>query len=211
MKQTIALFFMPFLLAACTALRVATHHPSSDAAQAPAGLYHADPEHKSLSFAVAHMGFSRFVARFDAWDASLDFDNNSVTQSRVTARIMADSLSAPAPVFDGLIKGKDMLDAASHPEITFVSTALEQRDARSGLMHGILTIRGRSAPVTLAVTFNGGARNPLTGVHTLGFSATGTFARSAFGLAAWPIVVADEVTFSIEVEFRYLADLETKK
>jgi polyisoprenoid-binding protein YceI len=55
--------------------------------------------------------------------------------------------------------------------------------------------------VTLNVTFNGGAPNPLTDKHTLGFSATGHFSRSAFGLGRWYPAVGREIQLRIEAEF----------
>ena len=68
-------------------------------------------------------------------------------------------------------------------------------------MDGDLTIHGVTQPVTLDVTFNGGAPNPLTGHHTLGFSATGHFSRAAFGLVHWYPAVGNEIRVRIEAEF----------
>ena len=49
-------------------------------------------------------------------------------------------------------------------------------------------------PVTLDVTFNGGANNLLTGRYTLGFDATGTIKRSEFGITNLVPAVGDEVS-----------------
>ncbi|MGY9013571.1 MAG: YceI family protein, partial [Rhodobacterales bacterium] len=66
---------------------------------------------------------------------------------------------------------------------------------------GKLTMAGNTHLVTLDVTFNGGGKNPITQVDTLGFSATGQFKRSDFGLGAWIPAVGDDVTLDIEAEF----------
>ena len=49
--------------------------------------------------------------------------------------------------------------------------------------------------------FNQQRRAPLPPfAQTVGFSATGTLSRSAFGIDDWSKLVGDEVTFRIEVE-----------
>jgi polyisoprenoid-binding protein YceI len=53
----------------------------------------------------------------------------------------------------------------------------------------------------LAVTFNGGAVNPLTGDDTLGFSATGHLDRGSFGLGAWFPAVGNELRLTVQAEF----------
>jgi hypothetical protein len=66
---------------------------------------------------------------------------------------------------------------------------------------GDLTLRGVTAPLCLEVTLNAHKRHPLPPFRrTIGFSATGTFSRSAFGMDAWKSVIGDSVELRIEAE-----------
>jgi len=187
--------------ASCTAVKVVTHTTSADPVDAPAGLYHLDPHHWSVTFDVDHFGYSRFVMRFDRMAADLDFHPYDPAQSHVSARIEAASLDTNVADLDDMVRGPDLLESERFPEITFVSRALRVTGKTTGEMDGDLTIHGQTHPVTLAVTFNGGAPNPLTGKHTLGFSANGHFSRSAFGLGRWYPAVGREIQLRIEAEF----------
>lgn len=189
------------LLSGCTAVKVVTHSTNSDPVAAPAGIYHLDPDHRSLIFDVDHLKFSRFVMRFDHLTAELDFNPQQPDQSRITAVIEAASVDSNVAALDPMVRGEAMLDAAQFPEIRFVSRSLNRIDKTSGEMTGDLTLHGQTRPITLTVTFNGGARNPLTGEDVLGFSANGTLDRSAFGLSTWYPAVGNEVRIRIEAEF----------
>jgi len=83
----------------------------------------------------------------------------------------------------------------------FVSTRFEHTGDARGKLTGDLTIRGNTQPVTLDVTFNGYAPDPLTKLPTLGFSAEGDFSRSKFGLTTWFPAVGDDVHVRIQAEF----------
>jgi polyisoprenoid-binding protein YceI len=187
--------------ASCTAVKVVTHSTSADPIDAPAGLYHLDPHHCSLTFDVDHLGYSRFVMRFDKMTADLDFHPDDPARSHVAAHIDSASLDTNVADLDELVRGPDLLDAGRFPDIAFVSKTLRATGKNTGEMEGDLTIHGETRPVTLAVTFNGGAPNPLTGKHTLGFSASGHFSRSAFGLGRWYPAVGREIQLRIEAEF----------
>lgn len=55
--------------------------------------------------------------------------------------------------------------------------------------------------VTLAVTLNALKRHPLPPFRrTVGFSATATLSRSAFGVDGWASMIGDEVQLRIEAE-----------
>jgi polyisoprenoid-binding protein YceI len=200
-KRHLLLLAMAAMLASCTALKVVTHEVDDDPVKAPAGAYRLDPHHWSITFDVDHFGYSRFVARFDKADAVLDAVPSSPEKSRVEATIKAASIDTNNPDLDAMLRGPDMFDAGTYPDIRFVSRSTKRTGAKTGEMTGDLTIRGRTHPVTLAVTFNGAAPDPLTGEDTIGFSATGVFDRSQWGLSSWWPAVGNDVRMRIEAEF----------
>jgi len=188
-------------LSACTPLRVVTHHVSPVESRVSAGRYQLDPHHWSVTFDVEHFGYSRFVMRFDRVNAQLDWQEGGLEHSTVEATIDAASVDTNVPALDKLVKGKDMLDAGRYPQIRFVGTRFERTGDARGTLTGDLTIHGVTRPVTLDVTFNGYAPNPLTKQPTLGFSARGHFSRAQFGLARWFPAVGDDIAVRIEAEF----------
>jgi polyisoprenoid-binding protein YceI len=186
---------------ACTPLRVVTHSVSPSEASVPAGHYQLDPHHWNVSFDVDHFHYSRFVMRFDKVTAGLDWNTGGIEKSTVTATIDASSLDTNVPILEKMIKGSEVLDVEHHPTIRFVSTSFEPTGPNTGTLTGDLTIRDATHPVTLAVTFNGHAPNPLTKEETLGFAADGHFNRAQFGLSNWYPAVGDDVHVAIQAEF----------
>lgn len=188
-------------LSACTAIGVVTHSVSPDEASVPAGRYQLDAHHWNVSFDVDHFKYSRFVMRFDKVDAQLNWNAGGLDQSTVEATIDANSLDTNVPILNKMIKGNDVLNVDMYPTIRFVSTQFKRTGDQKGELTGDLTIRGTTRPVTLAVTFNGHAKDPLTKKEILGFSADGHFSRAQFGLSTWYPAVGDDVHVAIQAEF----------
>ena len=174
--------------------------PSLNPADAPAGHYELDPAHASLIARVRHMGLSNYTLRFDRIAASYDYDPAHPTASKVTASIDAHSLDVGdkgvSARFADLFLGSD-----THPAITFTSTDITTTDADHGTLTGDLTFNGVTRPVTLDLTYDG-TEAGLIGGRRMGFSATGTIQRSAFGSTALKGAVGDEVELVLELEFK---------
>jgi polyisoprenoid-binding protein YceI len=197
----IAGFAMLIALGACTPLQVATHHVSANESSVPAGQYQLDAHHWNVSFDVDHFHYSRFVIRFDKVTGQLDWNAGGLEKSSAHIVIDAASVNTNVPLLDRMVKGADMFDVARYPSITFASTSFAPTGDDKGALTGDLTIHGVTHPVTLNVTFNGHAIDPLTKQETLGFSADGHFSRSQFGLTTWYPAVGDDVHVAIQAEF----------
>lgn len=165
------------------------------------GDYRLDPDHFSLLWKVSHLGFSQFVGRFHRVDATLGFDPAAPAASRLEVLVDTASVDSRVPALDDILRGPGWLDTAQFPQAVFRSTAIEVTGADAGTITGELTLHGVTRPATLAVTFNGGADNLLTGRYTLGFSATTTIRRSEFGVTNLVPAIGDEVALEIQAEF----------
>ncbi|MGV8995343.1 MAG: YceI family protein [Parvibaculaceae bacterium] len=200
-----ALLMAGLWLTSCTTLstgfKVVTHDVSDDPVKIVSGTYELDPSHWSVTFDVDHLGYSHYVARFDDMTATLHATGDAPEKSSVKVSIKAASINTRLPELDTQLRGPDLFDAARFPAITFESKSLKRTGPKTGEMVGLLTMRGRALPVSLAVTFNGSAPDPLTGFDTLGFSATGSFDRSQWGMSAWWPAIGNEVRVRIEAEF----------
>jgi polyisoprenoid-binding protein YceI len=174
---------------------------AANLARQPAGRYTVDSTHAGLVFSVSHFGASQYMMRFDRISGTMDLNPANPESSSVDIRIDPKSISTGNPTFDEKI-AKDALKADANPEIRFVSTDLDATGAARGTVTGNLTLAGVTKPVTLNVAYNSGGPNPFAGGRAqVGFSATGTFKRSDFGITNWSQAVGDDVTVRIEIEF----------
>ena len=171
---------------------------------APAGSYVTDPAHTSVVWGLDHSGLSHWTARFVNVQGQLDWKPDDPAASTLRVEIDPRSLRTdfPAPEetdFDGMIATSE--DFLAGKPITFVSTSIEVTGDTTGLVHGDLTFRGESHPVTLAVTFNGSmAEHPFTHSAHLGFSATTSFQRSDWGLAILVPFIGDRIDLVVETQ-----------
>ena len=107
-----------------------------------------------------------------------------------------------------MLTGPEFLDVGQFPEITFVSTKVTRTGDNTAEVTGDLTLHGITKPVILAVTYNGGWKDmPLDAGARIGFSATGSFNRSDFGVGfgvpapGTTMGVSDKVEIILEAEF----------
>jgi polyisoprenoid-binding protein YceI len=178
----------------------------------PSGTYTIEPSHASLLFRVDHMGFSMYTARFTKFDAQLAFDPQQAAAATLTATVDATSLETDFPFpdqvnFDEQLQGKDWLNSAEHPKITFRSKQVTMTGPNTARIDGELTLRGVTQPMSLEASFNGGYPGMSMDPNArIGFSARGTLERSAFGMTygipapGTNMGVGDTVEVIIEVE-----------
>ena len=175
----------------------------------PQGVYTLDKAHTSLIFRVSHMGFSNFTARFTAIEARLETDPSKFSASKLEVSIDPTSIATDnAPDgFLAMIAGKGWLDAQEFPRMTYRSTKVAVVGANQLRIDGELTLHGVTRPVVLEAKYNGGYAGLSVDPHArIGFSATGRFKRSDFGVtvgipAPGSILgVGDEVDIVLETE-----------
>lgn len=165
------------------------------------GQYELDPAHAGLLFRIDHLGLSDFIGRFETFDASLDFEEANPNAATLEAVIDMKSLDIGNDEFAETLMGPDWFDADTFRQARFASTAITVTGENSGVLTGELTMRGVTNPVTLDVTFNGGARDRLRGAYVIGFSAYGEISRSAFGIDRFSGLITDDVRIEIQAEF----------
>jgi polyisoprenoid-binding protein YceI len=166
------------------------------------GSYKLDQTHVAVLFKINHMGLSTFVGRFNKVDASLEFDPKNIAAAKLSATIDVASLDANSPDLEETLRGSSWLDTEKYPQAFFKTSSVRVLDENSAVFSGELNLHGVTAPIDLTVTFNGGANNMLTGFYTLGFSATGTFNRSTFGVDYLIPAIGDAVAIEVFAEFQ---------
>ena len=166
-----------------------------------------DPDHFSIAFSVEHAGFADVIGLFrDAGGRFVyDPETGELSSGRVT--VEAASVFTDHERRDDHVRGGDFLDAGDHPEIRFVAGEWEPDGARSGALHGELTLLGETRPVTLDVRINRMDRYPFgaSPPFVMGVSATTTIRRSEWGMTYG---VADDLVGDV-VELRF--ELEARR
>lgn len=197
----------PFrLLPALFLIATACATPTTDPDRLPAGEWHLDPAHTSVTWQVRHMGLSWYTGRFDRVDARLDFAPDRPEAAQLTATLDAASISTGNPDFDDEL-ARDWFHAGRHPQIRFESRRITVTGDATGRIEGVLSFNGHSAPVILDTTFNGGLYNVLEGRDSIGFSATATLDRTVWGVGNLPqTILGRDVRISIEAEFVHGGD-----
>lgn len=189
-------------LPACNTLAAAVSpEANTERAALRTGAYSLDNAHTAVTFKIGHLGFSNYVGRFEQIDASLDFDAENPATATLEATIEIASLDVANDDFAETLIGSAWFDAGAHPQAVFRSTEITITGETTGTIKGDFTLKGVTQPITLDVTFNGGDNDPLRGGYATGFSATGSFNRSDFGITKFLGPVSDEVSIDIEAEF----------
>lgn len=174
---------------------------STFAASAAPATYALDPVHTRVMFAVEHAGFSKAIGTISGSTGSLSFDPDDWTGARLEAQVPIARFDLGDEKWNKSAAARNLLDTGEHPVATFASTRVEPIDATHASVFGTLTLRGVAQEVKLDVTLNALKRHPMPPFRrTVGFSATTTISRKAFGMTAWPTVVGDQVELRIEAE-----------
>jgi polyisoprenoid-binding protein YceI len=164
-------------------------------------LYTADRWHTRIYFSVSHMGLSSFGGRFIEYDIDLTFDADDWANSQVRATVPVSSIDTYSPELNSKMGDEGFFDTGNFPEITFVSTEIEQLDGRQAKMTGDMTIKGTTLPVTFDVTFNKQVMHPFYSLNNAGFTATATIDSRAFGVNPLPDwMVGTDVDIRVELE-----------
>lgn len=172
-----------------------------------------EPGHTAAEFSARHMMVTIVRGHFKNVHGTLDFDPAAPERSSMRAEIDAASLWTGESARDEHLRSADFLDVEHHPQITFVSERVELIGPSDANVHGRITIRGVTRPLTLAVKFLGTWQTPWwedgvdKGPKTrAGFVATARLNRHDFGVS-WNstldrggIVVSDDVDITLDAE-----------
>lgn len=170
------------------------------AALAKPVAYQIDPTHTATVFSWDHFGFSTPSGNFSNIQGTINVDEKQPEKSSVNVTIPLNSLNTNVKALDEHLMAADWFDAAKYPTITFKSTKVETQDKKNFKITGDLTVKGVTKPVVLDAVLNKQGPHPMTKAATVGFNATTSFDRSAFGIAGFVPNVGDKITVNITTE-----------
>ena len=171
---------------------------------APAGTYAIDPAHSRIGFVARHAMVTKVRGSFNEFEGSGQLDADTPANSNLRLTIQAASIDTRNADRDGHLRSNDFFDMETYPEITFVSTAVEQTDDDEFKVTGDLTIKGTTKPVTVELEYTGVAVDPY-GNTRIGLEGKTTINRKDWGitwnaaLEAGGVLVGEKVTLEFEV------------
>ena len=162
--------------------------------------YQIDPTHTATVFSWSHFGFSTPSANFSDIQGIINVDNDKPANSSVNVTIPLASLNTNVKALDEHLKKAEFFDAINYPNITFKSTKVESLGNNQYKITGNLTVKDVTKPVVLDAVMNKQGEHPMTKLQSIGFNATTSFDRSAFGVGAYVPNVGDKITVNITTE-----------
>ena len=162
--------------------------------------YKIDPTHTATVFSWNHFGFSTPSANFTDIQGTIKVDNAKPSNSSVEVTIPLSSVNTNVVALDKEFQEEAWFNAAKYPNITFKSTKVETKDKKHFKITGDLTVKGVTKPVVLDAVLNKQGEHPMAKVPAIGFNATTSFDRSAFGIGNYVPNVGDKITVNITTE-----------
>lgn len=162
-----------------------------------------DTTHSEVGFGVKHLMISTVKGRFKNVTGTGETNPDGTIKS-VAMTIDAASIDTNVGQRDDHLRSPDFFDVAQFPQLTFASTAVEQKGADVTIT-GLLTMKGVSRPVTLTGEFTAPTKDPW-GNPRVALEVAGKLNRKEWGLGwnqaleAGGVVVGEEVKLSIAAE-----------
>ncbi len=168
------------------------------------GAYTLDPTHTRLGFVARHAMVTKVRGAFTDFTGTAVLDAEHPTRSRAEVTIAVASVVTGNGQRDEHLRTNDFFDAATYPEIRFVSTKAEAVGDNNYRLTGDLTIKGITKSVAVDFEFTGLAADPW-GNQRAGFEGKAVINRKDFGvnfnaaLEAGGVLVSDKITLEFDV------------
>ncbi|MEX2234710.1 MAG: YceI family protein [Cyclobacteriaceae bacterium] len=164
-----------------------------------------DPTHSEIGFKVKHMMITNVSGSFGKFDVNVETEDKDFSTAEIDFTADLNSISTGNADRDNHLKSGDFFDTAKYPNLKFVSTKMKKKDEGNFILHGDLTVKEVTKPVTLNVEFGGIAKDPW-GNAKAGFTITGKINRTDFNLnwnaalETGGVLVSEEVKLYAEVQ-----------
>jgi polyisoprenoid-binding protein YceI len=169
----------------------------------PAGTWQVDPAHSSIEFQVKHMMIATVKGRFTKFAGTLEAGEDGTL--RADGTVKSASIDTHDETRNEHLRSADFFDAATYPELSFVTTEIAPTGGSGLRVAGELTIKGTTKPIELTGTVQGTGLDPW-GNERVALELRGEIDRREFGLT-WNqaletggVLVSDRVDIELDVQ-----------
>ena len=155
-----------------------------------------DDSHTRVGFSVEHLGFSTTMGQFNDVKGSINYNIKAPNKTAMNFVIKTDSIDTNWEARDTHLKNEDFFNVTKYPTMTFKSTQVNFINPPQATVTGDFTMLGQTKPLTMNVTLKKIANSPLTKKPVIGFRATGTIDRAAYGMTTF----ADGITTNVPIQ-----------
>ena len=164
-----------------------------------------DPAHSEIQFKVKHLMITTVTGYFRKFDLIVETENDDFnTASRIEFTADINSIDTNNEQRDTHLKSDDFFNAERFSELRFVGKKYES-SGDTAKLHGDLTIRDVTKPITVNVEYGGIVVDPY-GQTKAGFTVEGKINRKDFKLTwdavteAGQVVVSNEIRLHAEIQ-----------
>lgn len=168
-------------------------------------LWKLDPAHSEVQFKVKHLMITNVTGYFKKFDLEVETESEDFTTAgRIEFTADVESIDTNNDQRDTHLRSADFFNATEHAQLKFVGKKYEKGSDGYSL-HGDLTIRGVTKPITLNVEYAGVVVDPY-GQTKAGFNVEGKIQRKEFGLVwdavteAGQVVVSNDIRIYCEIQ-----------
>jgi polyisoprenoid-binding protein YceI len=168
------------------------------------GDYDIDATHSRLGFAAKHAMVATVRGQFTDFTADVHLDEEDVTKSSAKVTIQAASITTGNADRDNHLRASDFFEVETYPEISFVSTGAERKSDDEFVLHGDLTIKGITKPVSVEFEKTGTSVDPWGG-ERVGFEGRTKINRKDWGLSfnavleTGGVLIGEKVTLEFDI------------
>ncbi len=168
------------------------------------GDYALDVTHTRLGFTARHAMVTKVRGSFEDFVATAHLDFEDPTKSTADVTFQIASVTTGQKQRDEHLRTNDFFDATTYPTGHFVSTSVVKNGDDAFEMHGDLTLKGVTKPITLTWELAGTAKDAY-GTDRVGFEGKGTINRKDWGieynavLETGGVMISDKIVLEFDV------------
>lgn len=158
-----------------------------------------EPNHSTIGFRISISGFTEVTGKFSDYEINLDWNEEDITASTISAKIKAESIDTGIDGRDEHLRSADFFDVEKYPEITFESDSIQQINYFQFIAFGKFTMHGMTHNIELPFDLVKKEEN------TFGFRSRTNINRVDYGVGAefahtsMPDFLAEEI--QVEIDF----------
>jgi len=172
---------------------------TATSALASTEAWRVDPNHAAAQFTARHFGIVPVTGSIPVKKVVVKLEPDSQIPIEVSAELDPSNVDTHNGSRDNDLRSGHYFDVASFPEMTFHSTKITGTDPKHFTIVGNLTMHGQTHPITLNAAVVGANKTP-RGRSVIAYSANGSLDRRQWGLGFGPIIVANGIDISLNVE-----------